>query len=271
MSSLRATIAGTAAILSLAAGCAFGGSNSEKTGHGGIPGFGGSAGSGACPSCDPGTESDSGSSAPDAGTTPEAGPSTDAGGSPEAGPVPDSGADTGSVPSSCPPGPIDLSGVTLYSNPPDLASWPVTTTLTEVDFTSDGVHVEFSKIDGTDRWPDVVPPGWSGPLQYTIGMVECIGGAWYASAVIEVWYGLYAAGGNVADSDQVAVNWYYDSVRWGQLAGRQPATGETIGIFVAAGNLRNITTDDTAQSPVMERSNVVLVPMPDVTGATHSF
>jgi hypothetical protein len=30
-------------------------------------------------------------------------------------------------------------------------------------------------------------------------------------------------------------------------------------------------TDDPAQSPVMERSNVVLVPMPDANGATHSF
>jgi hypothetical protein len=171
----------------------------------------------------------------------------------------------------CAPGPIDLNQVTIYSNPPDLASWPETTTLTEVDFTNDGVHVEFSKIDGTGRWPDVVPPGWAGPLQYTIGMVECIQGQWYTSAVIEVWYGLQATGGNVAQDDQVAMNWYYDPNRWGLLAGRQPATGETIGIFVAAGNLRNITTDDPAQSPVMERSNVVLVPMPDVNGATHSF
>jgi hypothetical protein len=161
--------------------------------------------------------------------------------------------------------------VTLYSNAPDLADWPVTTTLTEVDFTNDGVALTFSKQDGADRWPDVVPPGWGGPLQYTIGMVECIGGQWYGSAVVEVWYGLPAAGGNVALNDQVAVNWYYDAIRWGLLAGRQPATGETIGIFVAAGNLRNISSDDPAQSPVMERSNVVLVPMPDVNGATHSF
>jgi hypothetical protein len=104
-----------------------------------------------------------------------------------------------------------------------------------------------------------------------MGMVECIDGQWYGSAVIEFWYGLDASGGNVAENDQVAMNWYYDAIRWGMLAGRQPATGETIGIFVAAGNLRNITSDDPAQSPVMERSNVVLVPMPDVNGAMHSF
>jgi hypothetical protein len=104
-----------------------------------------------------------------------------------------------------------------------------------------------------------------------MGMVECIGGQWYGSAVIEFWYGLPASGGNVAQNNQIAVNWYYDPIRWGMLAGRQPATGETIGIFVAAGNLRNITSDDSAQSPVMERSNVVTMPFPDVNGSTNSF
>ncbi len=179
----------------------------------------------------------------------------------------------GSSTSTCAGGPTDLDmhQVTLYSNPPDLADWPMTTSLTEVDFTTSGVHVAFSKQDGSGRWPDVVPPGWSGSLQYTLGMVECINGQWYGSAVIEFWYGLDASGGNIAAADQVAVNWYYDAGRWGLLAGRQPATGETIGIFVAAGNLRNITTDDPQQSPVMERSDVVLVPMPDTSGAQHSF
>jgi hypothetical protein len=59
--------------------------------------------------------------------------------------------------------------------------------------------------------------------------------------------------------------------RWGALAGRQPATGEIIGIFVVAGNARGVHADDPLESPVMERSNVVLVPMPDVNGAQHSF
>jgi hypothetical protein len=178
----------------------------------------------------------------------------------------------GGMMQACPggPGELDLHLATLYSNPPDLADWPVTTTLTEVDF-GDGVHLAFSKQDGADRWPDVTPPGWMGPLQYTLGMAECIDGQWYASAVIEFWYGLDASGGNIGLDNQVAMNWYYDAGRWGMLAGRQPAPGETIGIFVAAGNLRNITSDDPAQSPVMERSNVVLVPMPDANGATHSF
>ena len=175
----------------------------------------------------------------------------------------------GSIP--CAPAPVDLDQITVYDNPPDLASWPITTLLTEVDFTNDGVHVEFDKEDGPNRWPDVIAPGFTGPLEYTLGIVECVDGQWATSAVIEFWNGLYAEGGNVAmDDDQIAINWYYDG-RWGTLAGRQPAKGETIGVFVAAGNLRNVTTDDPNESPVMERSNVVFMAMPDVNGSMNSF
>jgi hypothetical protein len=284
MVSLRLALAGFVTILMTAGGCAAGGAASEKTGPHGAASPGGGEGDGVCTGCDSGTGGDASTSSPDAAIAAETGSPTDTG-SP---PVETGSPDAGPPSPACPGGPteIDLHTVTLYSNPPDLADWPVTTTLTEVDFTSAGIALQFSKMDGSGRWPDVTPPGWAGPLQYTIGMVECIGGTWTASAVIEVWYGLPAAGGNVAEdtvtmaqctafgagsSCQVAANWYYDSVRWGSLAGRQPATGETIGIFVAAGNLRNVTVDDPAQSPVQERSNVVLVPMPDITGATHSF
>ena len=181
---------------------------------------------------------------------------------------------------------LDLHQATIFDNPTNLADWPVTTLITDVEFQymgSDGVHVEFSKRDGTSSWPDVTPPGWTGPLEYTLGMAEYINGKWYGSAAIEFWRGLPAAGGNVAadivtlgqcaafgagSSCQVAKNWYYDG-RWGNLAGYQPATGEIIGIFVVAGNLRGVT--DGSQSPVQERSNIVLMPMPGVAGAKYTF
>lgn len=181
---------------------------------------------------------------------------------------------------------LDLHEATMFDNPVNLADWPVTTQITEVDFQymgMDGVHVEFSKRDGPGSWPDITPPGWTGPLEYTLGFVENIGGHWYASAAIEFWRGLDVSGGNVASdvgtmaqctsfgagsTCQVARNWYYDA-RWGALAGYQPATGEIIGVFVVAGNLRGVT--DGSQSPVQERSNVVLVRMPDLAGATYRF
>jgi hypothetical protein len=183
-----------------------------------------------------------------------------------------------------PPTTLDLHVATILDNPANLADWPVTTHITEVDFQyggQDGIHVEFSKRDGAGSWPDVTPPGWDGPLEYTLGIAEYINGQWYASAAIEFWRGLDASGGNLAtdvgtsaqctafgygSSCQVAKNWYYDG-RWGALAGYQPATGEIIGVFVVAGNLRNVM--DGSQSPVQERSDVVLVPMPDVNGAKY--
>ena len=181
---------------------------------------------------------------------------------------------------------LDLHDVTLFDNPADLADWPVTTTITRVDFQQNGgggVHVEFSLRDGAGSWPDITPPGWDGPLQYTVGLVEFIDGHWYGSAAIQFWRGLDASGGNVAvdvstmmqctafghDSTcQIARNWYYDG-RWGALANYQPATGEIIGVFVVAGNVRVVP--DGSQSPVRERSNVVLVRMPDASGASYSF
>jgi hypothetical protein len=181
---------------------------------------------------------------------------------------------------------LDLHQATLFNNPPNLADWPVTTTITDVEFQyqgADGVHVEFSKRDGCSSWPDVTPPGWCGSLEYTLGMAEYINGQWYASAAIQFWRGLPASGGNVAVDTvthgqcetfgagspcQVARNWYYDG-RWGAMAGYQPATGEVIGIFVVAGNVRNVL--DGSQSPVMERSNVVLVPVPGINGAQYTF
>jgi hypothetical protein len=61
------------------------------------------------------------------------------------------------------------------------------------------------------------------------------------------------------------------------MVGYQPAIGELVGVFVGAGNLRNIT--DGSGSYVKERSNVLLMPWgsnypasaPSVAGAARSL
>jgi hypothetical protein len=156
-----------------------------------------------------------------------------------------------------------LIGATVLNSPADLANWPVTTTITELELRTTGVHVEFSKRDGPGRWPDVFPPGWDEPLQYTLGMCMNISARWYCSAVVQFWYGLDAAGGGPSGFAQ---NWFYDPIRWAPMSGHQPAQGETIGFFVCAGDCRNNTTG--SGSPVKERSDVKLVPMPGPGGAT---
>lgn len=266
------------ATLALTCGCAGGASGGSTPDEGSAD---------AAPTKEASTPGDAGAQ-PDVVATADSGPAHDAG-------APDAANDTGvappdaaegGAPEAAPPTSLDLHDVTLFDNPPNLADWPVTTTITDVEFQymgQDGVHVEFSKQNDPGSWPDVTPPGWTGPLQYTLGFVENIGGQWVGSAAIQYWRGLAASGGNVAQdtvnmgqcaafgmgsSCQVAKNWYYDG-RWGTLAGYQPATGETIGVFVVAGNVRGVT--DGSQSPVQERSNIVLVQMPDLNGAKFTF
>jgi hypothetical protein len=53
------------------------------------------------------------------------------------------------------------------------------------------------------------------------------------------------------------------------MANHQPARGEIIGFFGCAGDCRNNTRGDL--SPVKERTNVVLVPMPDDGGMSQTF
>ena len=129
-----------------------------------------------------------------------------------------------------------------------------------------GIWVDFSKKTGAGRWPDYTPPGWDGPLQYTLGMVMNINGQLYASAPVEFWYGLEASGG---PPSQYAMNWFYDPGRWAPMTYHQPAVGETIGLFVCAGDCRNRT--DGSGSPVKERTNVVTVTMPNDNGARFVF
>jgi hypothetical protein len=177
---------------------------------------------------------------------------------------------TPAPPASPPPGAardgIDMSQAVIRNSPLNLASWPITTGINVVEMRSNGVHLEFSKQNGPNRWPDVVPPGWDGGLQWTLGMALNIGGRWYASAPVQFWHGLEESGG---PPQNYALNWFYDPVRWAPMTGHQPVVGETIGFFACAGDCRNNTAGSL--SPVKERSNVVLVTFPGPGGARFTF
>jgi hypothetical protein len=160
---------------------------------------------------------------------------------------------------------INMAEASIQNSPAGLGTWPVTSAITRLELRPNGVHVEFSKQDGPNRWPDVFPPGWTEPLQYTLGMCMNISAQWYCSAVVQFWYGLDAAGGG---PDGFANNWFY-SPRWGPMYGHQPAVGETIGFFACAGDCRNNTSG--SGSTVKERTNVVLIQMPSGNGGTFTF
>ncbi len=169
------------------------------------------------------------------------------------------------APAPAPSGPtdaIDLHQATITGgSPADIADWPITTTITGMDF-GNGVRIDFSKKDGPNRWPDVTPPGWDGPLQYTVWMVVNVNGQWYTAGGVEFWYGLDRSGG---PASQFAYNWYYSPQVWGPLANHQPAPGEQVGFFVSAGDARAKDVHI-----VRERSNVVSMGFP-TDGSSDTF
>jgi hypothetical protein len=150
--------------------------------------------------------------------------------------------------------PFDVTKAFMLANPGDfMFSWAQTANITSVDFEPGDFFVDFDKRTSPDRWPDV--PFGTGSLQYTLGLcLNLFGqGQWYCSAAIQYWFGR-----DNGASDNIGVDWYYDPARWGPMAGYQPASGEIVGIFVGAGNLRDVT--DGSGSYVLERSNVLLIP-----------
>ena len=94
-------------------------------------------------------------------------------------------------------------------NSPDVRTWSPTATITKIEFwRGAGIHFEF---DRQATWPDVVPEGWSGPVQYTVWMLIQIGGQWYGSGVIECWRDRPSTDdADVTAGNQIARNWVYD-------------------------------------------------------------
>lgn len=160
---------------------------------------------------------------------------------------------------------IDLATVRVL-NSPDIHAWPATTDITRLELRPTGVHVEFTKRDGPDRWPDVPfgDPAQHGSLQFTLWIVLQIGFQWFAAGCIDFWFGLDESGGPVTD---YAANWYYDAGRWAPMTGHQPAVGERVGFLITSGDARH--GDDAVG--LHERSQIVAIAFPDAAGDVFTF
>jgi hypothetical protein len=159
---------------------------------------------------------------------------------------------------------IDLSQAGVYNSPTDVASWPITHAITGLHMRPTGAFNAGLSFDSSalDAWPDYVPPGFDGPLEYTVWAVININGTWYTSGIIQMWRGRVSTGAPLLTD--FARNWVYDS-RWGPMRGHQPVVGEQMGFFLTAGNARGVST----VTSVRERTNVVLVSVP--AGDTGDF
>jgi len=152
---------------------------------------------------------------------------------------------------------IDVSTAQVH-NSHEVKDRPATAIITKLEFRPTGVHVEHTK---QHDWPDVTPPGWDGPLQYTLWIFLRVNGVWHGSGCIEYWRGCDQNGG---PPELFAKNWYYDANRWGPMTGHQPAPGELVGFMVSAGDDRNAGT-----VLLRERSYVATMPFP-ISGTVYT-
>ena len=114
------------------------------------------------------------------------------------------------------------------------------------------------RSEDPNRWPDQIPPGFQGPLQYTLGMCRFLEGNWHCAGIVEFWYGRSLD--DTAPPSRFWREWWYDSARWGTLAVYPPQEGELVGVFVGSGDLRGRTWTRATCPGVCERSNVAFVP-----------
>lgn len=158
------------------------------------------------------------------------------------------------VPSGPVPGDaINLGQVAVYNSPADIASWPATSAITQIRMDpSMGLSFEFTK---QNVWPNPIPPGFTGGIQYTVWAVVFINGRWHTSGFIEMWQGRPSTGAPILSD--FARNWAYDG-RWGPMAGYQPRVGEQMGFFLSAGDARG----RGEPTSVRERTNVVIIALP---------
>lgn len=160
---------------------------------------------------------------------------------------------------------FDLSAA-LIVNAPDVSDWPATAAITLLSFDGAVSRIAFTKQDGPDRWPDVVPPAFTGPIQYTWWLFRQLNGRWVGSGFIEMWFGRDGSG-SPRDPDVPSVyheHWFYGT-RWAPLVGTDPIRpGESIGFMVTSGDAR----DRKGPYSVRERSNVVLVAATDTGSFT---
>jgi len=161
--------------------------------------------------------------------------------------------------------PFSLAQAKMVSSPQDFASWAETAKITSVTFFPDSFWVDFDRRTGPDRWIDT--PFGDGSLQYTLGMCVNISGQWYCSAVVQFWFERDLGASGIPGN--VSFEWFYDPIRWGQMAFYQPQEGEIVGLFACAGNCRNNDAGD--RSYIKERTNVAFVPWSNSGNGSYAF
>jgi hypothetical protein len=151
---------------------------------------------------------------------------------------------------------INLGDVEVCDGHREMLAWPATSTITKLIVQPTDTFIEHTKTP--DGWPEVTPPGWQDPLQYTLWPVYLVNGRWMTAGSIQFWK---FRNGTGSPLHSLAADWLPPG-----CPRMQPTPGQQIGFFVTAGNQR--ISDDHV---VMERSNVVLITYPAGENQVFNF
>jgi hypothetical protein len=135
---------------------------------------------------------------------------------------------------------IDPSLITVVNSPAAL-DWPATATITLLQFGEQGqTRVEFTKRHGDGKWPDITPPGFTGPIQFTLWLFRKIAGQWFGAGFVEFWESRDGSG-KPDDPDVPSVydkHWFYGTAWTPMQSGGPIVPGEAIGFMVTSGDAR---------------------------------
>jgi hypothetical protein len=149
---------------------------------------------------------------------------------------------------------IDANAIEVVGGSPDVRSWPVTATIRGVELTPG----ELRFTADVPAWPHVTPPGWDGGIQSTLWIVVKRGGQWRSTGSIEFYETRKGTGSPLSSG---LADWWYYAPEIGQ-----PQPGETVGLFIAAGDQRRKDVRS-----VEERSNIVTFTVPPNDTGVFSF
>jgi hypothetical protein len=165
----------------------------------------------------------------------------------------------------------DMIGAPIHivSGAANVADRPETSAITKVEFSPQSFYVRHTK---EASWPQPIPPGWEGGVQFTHWIVLSVNQQWMAVPTIECWKtapddpfsGTWKGGAPAPFSTGSREWWYYAP----EVAQKQPHQGELIGVFVSAGSQRQ---KDVTDPNCIERSNIVWVNVPSADSGVFTF
>lgn len=137
----------------------------------------------------------------------------------------------------------------------DVSSWAETARITKIELLPDNMTIEHNRGD----WPEVTPPGWDGPIQFTV-FAAVNDGSWVTAGGLEFWKGRTQTGDPI---DHIMHDWYSYEPR---LAQHQINAGDRVCFFVTAGDLRVKTL-----ITVRERSQLACLTVPSSGVGVFTF